>query len=220
MFDSLQPMSPRSSQITFPDRAAQDRRGLDHIAGKPLVTFRSGQKIYVAGDETGPVYRVAYGLVRIYRILSDGRRQIYAFHLPGDVFGLETEAEHQFFADAITKTGLQVLRPGAGDDLQQFLAIALKLLNQAQNHLLALGRQDAVGRVRAFLVEMAERQQSSGDGVLMLPMTRTDIGDYLGLTLETVSRVLSKLKKTGVVRQVSPHRLDILRWDILRADYD
>lgn len=216
MFDSMQPVAPRPFQIVLGSCVAV-RPILDYVSGKPLVTFRAGQKIYVAGDKSGPVYRVVYGMVRIYRILMGGRRQICAFHLPGDVFGLEAEDEHQFFADAISKTGLQVLRLSVGDDLSQFPTIALRLLNQAQNHLLALGRQDALGRMQCFLVEMAERQQSSGDGVLMLPMTRTDMGDYLGLTLETVSRVLTKLKKGGVIRQVTPHRMDILRWDVLLA---
>ncbi|TIP02293.1 MAG: transcriptional regulator, partial [Mesorhizobium sp.] len=123
-----------------------------------------------------------------YRLLADGRRQISAFHLAGETFGFEAGSTHRFFAEAINGTGVRVFRTPAGTDTsRQLLPLALKSLTRAQEHLLVLGRQNAIERVAAFLVEMSERQGELTQ--VELPMSRIDIGDYLGLTIETVSRV-------------------------------
>jgi CRP/FNR family nitrogen fixation transcriptional regulator len=94
------------------------------------------------------------------------------------------------------------------------LHLAVRSLTKAQEHLLVLGRQNAIERVAAFLVDLAERQ--GGLPQVDLPMSRMDIGDYLGLTLETVSRVFSKLKETGVIRLPDARSVEIVKWDALR----
>lgn len=173
--------------------------------------FPAGAEIYAQGDNSDNYYRVEFGAVRVYRLLVDGRRQISAFHLAGEVFGLEADATHHFFAEAISATGIRMLRTSScrNEIASELLPIALQSLIRAQEHLLVLGRQNAVERVAAFLAEMSERQ---GDlGTIELPMPRMDIADYLGLTIETVSRVFSKLRQCGVIRLPSLRTVEIVR---------
>ncbi|ESX71608.1 MULTISPECIES: helix-turn-helix domain-containing protein [unclassified Mesorhizobium] len=182
---------------------------------QPLNFFPAGAGIYAQGEKAGVFYQVEFGAVRIYRLLADGRRQISAFHLAGETFGFEGGATHHFFAEAINATGIRVFRIAAGADMShQLLPLALKGLTRAQEHLLVLGRQNAIERVAAFLVDMAERQ--GGLRKIELPMSRMDIGDYLGLTIETVSRVFTRLKKKGVIRLISLRSIEIAKHDALQ----
>ena len=141
--------------------------------------------------------------MRSYRVLNDGRRQISEFHLVGDVFGLEAGADHRMGAEAIGATVLMVVRRRtladlAGEDRSiagQIWSMTLQNLQRAQDHMLLLGRQSACERVCAFLLDLAERL---GQGpTLTLPMSRQDMADYLGLTIETVSRSLTQLQGWG-----------------------
>lgn len=173
--------------------------------------FAAGAEIYAQGETCNCLYRVEFGAVRIYRLLADGRRQISAFHLAGETFGFEAGDTHHFFAEAIVATGIRMLRtsPGAAD----LLPMALKSLVRAQEHLLVLGRQNALERVSAFLADMAERQ--GGLRQVELPMSRNDIADYLGLTIETVSRIFTRLKQEGVIRLPSLRRVEIVKLQVL-----
>jgi len=183
---------------------------------QPVSFFPAGAEIYAQGEKAGPLYQVEFGAVRVYRLLADGRRQISAFHLAGETFGFEADGTHHFFAEAINAVGVRVFRAPAGMDLsRQLLPLALKGLTHAQEHLLVLGRQNAIERLAAFLVEMSERQ--GGLRQVELPMSRNDIGDYLGLTIETVSRVLTRLKEGGVIRLLSLRSIEILKRDALLA---
>ncbi|RWM06163.1 helix-turn-helix domain-containing protein [Mesorhizobium sp.] len=183
---------------------------------QPVSFFPAGAEIYAQGEKAGALYQVEFGAVRIYRLLADGRRQISAFHLAGETFGFEADTTHHFFAEAINATGVRVFRTPSGMDMsRQLLPLALKGLTRAQEHLLVLGRQNAIERVAAFLVEMSERQ--GGLRQVELPMSRIDIGDYLGLTIETVSRVFTRLKEKGVIRLLSLRSIEILKRDALLA---
>ncbi|WP_202294715.1 helix-turn-helix domain-containing protein [Mesorhizobium sp. 131-2-1] len=182
---------------------------------QPISFFPPGSEIYAQGEKAGAFYQVEFGAVRVYRLLADGRRQISAFHLAGETFGFEAGTTHHFFAEAINATGVRVFRLAAGTDMApQLLPLALKGLTRAQEHLLVLGRQNAIERVAAFLLDMAERQ--GGLRQVELPMSRVDIGDYLGLTIETVSRVFTKLKEKGVIRLLSLRCVEILKQDVLQ----
>lgn len=173
----------------------------------PLL-FAPDEAIYSQGDPAGHLYRVELGAVRIYRLRADGRRQICAFHLPGEVFGFAAAGHHHFFADAITLTGLRAFTTAQSADLaSDMVECAIRALVSAQEHLLAVGRQNASERIAAFLLDMSKRQ--GGLSEFGLPMTRADIGDYLGLTIETVSRVISKLRHEGVVRLLGMRRIEI-----------
>ena len=141
------------------------------------------------------------GAVRSHKLLSDGRRQIGAFHLPGDIFGLENGDFHRFTAEAIVETTVRLVkrqsveREAKNDPamVRNLLKMTTNNLQHVENHLLLLGRQSATERVAAFLLEMNGRLTSAG--AMALPMSRRDIADYLGLTLETVSRVLTAFQR-------------------------
>ncbi|WP_454630118.1 helix-turn-helix domain-containing protein [Bradyrhizobium cenepequi] len=168
-------------------------------------TYRKDEEIYGEDEPAEYVYQVIRGAVRTYKLLTDGRRQIGAFHLPGDVFGLESGNTHRLAAEAIADTTVRLvkrrsLEQAAGTDVQ----VAHKLwtmtagdLRHAEEHMLLLGRKSAMERVANFLLEMDRRLAVAG--MMALPMCRRDIGDYLGLTLETVSRALSQLNDEGVL---------------------
>lgn len=158
--------------------------------------------------ETEPaeyVYQVIEGAVRSYKLLSDGRRQINAFHLVGDIFGLENGGTHRFTAEAIVDTTVRLVkRVSLAHVAETDATVALDLFNMtasnlqhAEDHMLLLGRKTSLERVAAFLLEMDRRLTAAG--VMALPMGRRDIADYLGLTLETVSRTLSTLHDKGIL---------------------
>lgn len=183
-------------------------------SGHPVTFFPAGSEIYAQGETCGNLYQVEFGAVRIYRLLSDGRRQISAFHLAGEMFGFEVDKSHHFFAEAICGTGIRVLSPSPSHVVAELLPMALQSLVRAQEQLLVLGRQNAVERVAAFFLEMSERQ--GGLRQVELPMSRLDIADYLGLTIETVSRVFSKLKSKGVIRLASLRSVEIVKLQTLQ----
>lgn len=194
--------------------------GLDVLfeqgAAQPATLFSAGSEIFAQGEKAGDLYRIEFGAVRVYRLLADGRRQISSFHLAGEVFGFEAGGTHHFFAEAIGATGIRIIRAGAGADLsRELLPLVLQGLVKAQEHLLVLGRQHAAERVAAFLLDMASRQGDLEE--FDLPMSRGDVADYLGLTIETVSRVFSRMKDKGIVHLPSLRRVRILKWDTLRA---
>jgi CRP/FNR family nitrogen fixation transcriptional regulator len=149
---------------------------------------------------------VIEGAVRTHKLLSDGRRQIGAFHLPGDIFGLENGDFHRFTAEAIIDTITCVVkrqsleRVARADPamVRSLLTMTTDNLQQVEKHILLLGRKTSQERVAAFLLEMNGRLTSAG--VIALPMGRRDIADYLGLTLETVSRALSAFQRKGYLR--------------------
>jgi CRP/FNR family nitrogen fixation transcriptional regulator len=203
-------------RISLPSHSVQPSlpTAFDPTPLQPVRFFPSGSEIYAQGEKAGAFYQVEFGAVRIYRLLADGRRQISAFHLAGETFGFEADTTHHFFAEAINATSVRVFRFATGADIsRQLLPLALKGLTRAQEHLLVLGRQNAIERVAAFLVDMAERQ--GGLRQVELPMSRMDIGDYLGLTIETVSRVFTRLKDKGVIRLLNLRSIEIIKHDAL-----
>jgi CRP/FNR family nitrogen fixation transcriptional regulator len=168
-------------------------------------SYRKDEEIYGEDEPAEYVYQVIRGAVRTYKLLSDGRRQIGAFLLPGDVFGLESGTSHRLAAEACIDTTVRLVRRSnlehaAGVDVQvarKLWGITAGELRHAENHMLLLGRKSAMERVATFLLEMDRRLTITG--MMALPMCRRDIGDYLGLTLETVSRSLSQLHGEGVL---------------------
>jgi CRP/FNR family transcriptional regulator, nitrogen fixation regulation protein len=207
-------------RIEFPSQSAKPANPaisahLASIRAQQTNFFAADKEIYAQGERAGNFYQIEFGAVRIYRLLADGRRQISSFHLPGEIFGFEADTTHHFFAEAIGATGVRTYRLSAHADMsRELLPLALRSLVRAQEHLLVLGRQSAIERVAAFLVDLAERQ--GGLSQVDLPMSRMDIGDYLGLTIETVSRVFSKLKEKGLIRLPSIRSVVIVKWDALR----
>jgi CRP/FNR family transcriptional regulator, nitrogen fixation regulation protein len=181
--------------------------------------YRKGTEIYGEKEPAAYVYQVTAGAVRSYKLLSDGRRQIGAFHLVGDVFGLENGSFHRFTAEAIVDTAVRLIRRcslervaeadvGIAHDL---LYMTNDNLQHAEDHMLLLGRKTSLERVVAFLLEMDRRLTAAG--IMVLPMCRRDIADYLGLTLETVSRALSKLHEDGILGFLGKNQRQIILLD-------
>jgi CRP/FNR family nitrogen fixation transcriptional regulator len=188
----------------------------DAKVGSSKFKYRKDTEIFGQAEPADFIYQVIEGAVRSHKLLSDGRRQIGAFHLPGDIFGLENGDFHRFTAEAIVDTTVCLVKRQSLERLaKNDPAMVLYLLNlttnnlqHVENHLLLLGRASAPERVAAFLVEMNYRQ--TAPDVMVLPMTRRDISDYLGLTVETVSRVLSAFQRKGYLKLGGPLHRDII----------
>ena len=167
--------------------------------------YLRGAEVFGEAEPAEYIYQVIDGAVRSYKLLSDGRRQIGAFHLVGDIFGLENGGVHRFTAEAIVDTTVRLVkRVSLAHVAESDATVARDLLNMtatnlkhAEDHMLLLGRKTSLERVAAFLLEMDHRLTAAG--VMALPMCRRDIADYLGLTLETVSRALSTLHGQGIL---------------------
>src|SRR3954468_18043264 len=177
--------------------------------------YNRSAEIYGEAEPADYIYQVVEGAVRTHKLLSDGRRQIGAFHLPGDIFGLENGKVHRFTAEAIVATTVRLIKRQSLDReaktdagmVRNLLKMTNDNLQHVESHLLLLGRQSARERVAAFLLEMNRRLKSRG--AMALPMARRDIADYLGLTLETVSRELSAYQRQGYLRLAGPLQRDI-----------
>ena len=177
-----------------------------------LMPFARNSEIYGENEPADYLYKVVSGTVRTYKVLVDGRRQIGGFHLPGDMFGFESGDEHTFSAEAITDCKILVIKRSAvialaardNDVAQQMWALTARELQRVQDHIMVLIKS-AQERVAGFLLEMAER--AAGGGAVELPMSRQDIADYLGLTIETVSRTLTQLEKTAAIELPTSRRI-------------
>ena len=178
--------------------------------------YIKNSEIFGQAEPAEYIYQVLEGAVRSHKLLSDGRRQIGAFHLPGDIFGFENGAVHRFTAEAIVDSTVRVVkrqsleRVAKNDPamIRTLLHMTTHNLQHVENHLLLLGRQSARERVAAFLLEMNGRLKSAG--AMALPMSRRDIADYLGLTIETVSRAISAYQRKGYLKVAGPFQRDII----------
>lgn len=181
-----------------------------------VTTCNAGSEIYAPGMSAESLYEVEYGAVRLHRLLSDGRRQVVAFYLAGETFGLEADRRHSLFAEAIVATGVRTVTPGSSEaSATHFLMLALQAMQRAQDHLTVVGRQTAVERIAGFLVDMSGRQGNLEH--FDLPMSRLDIADYLGVTIETVSRVFAKLRASGLITLQSVRSVRINNMEALAS---
>ena len=169
--------------------------------------FRRNHTIFAEGDPADYSYKVLAGAVRLSKMMSDGRRQISEFALAGDFFGINWLEEHALTAEALNNVSLICYANGRLNRLcdenrevrEEIFANLRHDLWAAQNHLVILGRQSALERVASFFIYLAERSRSNDKNKIDVPMTRQDIADYLGLTIETVCRMLSKLRSSGTI---------------------
>jgi CRP/FNR family nitrogen fixation transcriptional regulator len=178
-----------------------------------VMRFEHNSEIFGEGEPAEYFYKVVKGAVRTYKLLNDGRRQISAFHLTGDIFGIDAGLEHRFTADAIADTTVLVIKRAtlmalANRDSEIASCLwsqATGDLLRAQDHMLLLGRKNAHERVASFLLEMAGRETARES--VDLPMSRQDIADYLGLTIETVSRTLTLLENESAIALPTSRRI-------------
>jgi CRP-like cAMP-binding protein len=177
-----------------------------------MLSFGRNEEVYGEGEPAEYLYAVQSGCVRTSKILSDGRRQIGAFYLPGDVFGFEADDEHSFSAEALALTNVRIVKRAALNSragrepamVGQMLKLTAAELQRTQGHILLLIKS-AQERVAGFLLEMASRNRTANE--IELPMSRQDIADYLGLTIETVSRTLTQLENSSAIALPTSRRI-------------
>jgi len=176
------------------------------------MSYPRNTEIFGENEPADFLYKVVSGTVRTYKILSDGRRQIGGFYLPGDIFGLEFADEHTLSAEAIADAKVLVIKRRAlaalaGRDAaigRELYALTGRELRRVQERILLLIKS-AQERVASFLLEMAERAPAGNS--IELPMSRQDIADYLGLTIETVSRTLTSLESAAAIELPTSRRI-------------
>ena len=188
--------------------------------------LQPGDAVFREGDPASQVASVKSGVLRLTRLLPDGRRHITGFLFPGDFVGLTLEKIHSHTAEAVNEALLCMLPQRSFDAMRrdmpeldrQLYRRTVDELVAAHNQMLSLGRKSATEKVATFLLDMAARTQQMplGPCRAFLPMPRTDIADYLGLRLETVSRAIGTLKSAGQIRLVSVNEVLILHPEALR----
>ena len=202
-------------------RAAAPSQALSDVLDRLGVrsAFAKDAEIYAQEDDVEFLYRVVEGVVRTMRLTSDGRRQVGEFYYAGDLFGLELGPDHQFTAEALTDCRIQSVRRSAvralaGDrELDRAILEATRReLQRVQEHVLLLGRKSAREKVAGFLLGLAHNHS---DESVQLLMARQDMADYLGLTIETVSRMLTQLQGEAIVEFPELRRFRVTRWDAL-----
>lgn len=184
-----------------------DREGWERAlsATGSVLHFAQDCEIYGEGDEADTFFEIVSGVVRTCKFFNDGRRQIDAFHVEGDIFGFEAGGKHRLSAESVSdctvisyrRRGVERLAANNDELSKQLFSYAIHNMARAQDHSLLLGRKSAVEKVVAFLMEWANHSPRNGE--IALAMTRQDIADYLGLTIETVSRTLSQLERDALI---------------------
>lgn len=174
-----------------------------------IKRLAAGEALFFEGDDASFVYEVLEGVIRTSKVLCDGRRLVVSFNFPGELVGISHDECQHATCEAIAPAKVAVIRrstlstiikdrPEFAEQLLQFTA---ESLNSMQDHFLVLGRKCASEKIASFLLALAEREpiSESGSVSFRLPMTRSDIADFLGLTIETVSRNLTVLKSEHVI---------------------
>jgi CRP/FNR family transcriptional regulator, nitrogen fixation regulation protein len=199
------------SRLPIPVRSGPIPEGPLGLMGTPMRLTRNAE-VYGEDEPAEYLYQIISGVVRTYRMLDDGRRQIVAFYLPGDIFGVEAGDVHVSSAEAVSESQVLIVKRSTvlaraeyqRDLSKQLWILMAQELQRLQQHSLVLIKS-AEERVVGFLLEMAGR--SSGSMAIDLLMPRQDIADYLGLTIETVSRTLTHLVQSGVIALETSRRV-------------
>jgi CRP/FNR family transcriptional regulator, anaerobic regulatory protein len=194
----------------------------DLFGGQPIESFSAGEALIWEGDQAGHIFNVVEGVLRVYKILPDGRRAIMGFVYPGDIFGVSFQHRSLFTAEAVTAIKVRRFSHGRflslvneSPDLQsQLFALLCTKMSAAQDQMLLLGRKCAEERVVSFLLAV---HRKCGEGVeIELPMSRLDMADYLGLTIETVSRMMTSLTRRGLIHATGRHKIALRKLSALR----
>ena len=215
---------PRATVPASP--ASHDGEDVASLDGIGLARqLNRGQELFAEGDRAGSYFKVVSGAVRLLRLMPDGRRHVVDFFVAGDLFAFTPLPAYPYSAEAVIdsaviaypRRGVEDLisrRPGVG---RRLLELVSRELTAAQEQLLVLGRKTAQERVASFLLQLLQRagRADAPRPQVELFMTRTDIADYLGLTIETVSRSLTQLKRQGIIDLPTPNHVVIFKREAL-----
>ena len=193
---------------------------------KPLVQrqFKSGAHLFHEGDDATNVYEVVSGVLRLTRVLENGKRQVIAFGLPGDIVGFPNGTRHHTDCDVLSSAEIviykrRVFEAGESDPEthQRLLRAALREISAMQDHFMMLARKSAMEKVASFLLVLSQRTgvPIGNYATFSLPMSRADIADFLGLTIETVSRTFTILRKSRTITLDTPQTVLVLDLDAL-----
>ena len=215
---------------SFDPAALSVCRGLGRQAGTHVAAIgsvhrvRAGQTVFAEAEPAENVYEIVSGKVRLCKLLPDGRRQITGFIAAGNILGLALEGQYLYSAEAITDVTLCRYPRARFDRLvdevpgfaRRLLSMTSDELRSAQDQMLLLGRKSASEKIASFLLAMSPHTDSDDEAEeVHLPMARGDIADYLGLTMETVSRTLTILKHQGLIAIPTPARIQLIDRDRL-----
>jgi len=192
-----------------------------------LRRVETKELLFAEGDAVSHLYRIETGAIALNKVLADGRRQVVGFAYPGDLIGLGVEGEHVMNAQAVKPTRVRCLPvatlrqsiaedPSLGVKLYEALA---RELAATRDLMLTTGQRSAIERVAGFLLAFSRRNQRNGQDPTRfeLPMTRADIGDFLGLTIETVSRTFTKLKQLDLIELACSNQVRLLDIEALKG---
>jgi CRP/FNR family transcriptional regulator, anaerobic regulatory protein len=205
-----------------------DAAALEDVAsGSQRLHLPARSTLFREGDRAGRVYTIIDGVVKLIRLLPDGKQQVVGFRFAGDVLGFTDRATYPFDAELLTETNLcRLERPQLAELLKRYptlehrlLDLCVQELTATQEQLVAVGRLSAEARVASFLLSLVAATKRRGIDLrtLEMPMTRADIADFLGLTLETVSRCLTAFRKRGWIREPVHQRVELLNPEALSA---
>lgn len=207
-------------------RGLTDEKIEDFLCISIEKSYPNKQNIFLQEDEANHIYNITEGNIKIYKLLSDGRIQIIGFLYPGDFFGSYKNKKYSYSAEAIGTAKTCVFDVNNLDlFLEKNILLAKGLLHQtsheltlAQDRISVLGKLESIERLATFILNISQQRERIGwqNNPISLPMTRQDIADYLGLTIETVSRCITQLKTTGVIRLLNKKQIFILDWNKLK----
>jgi CRP/FNR family transcriptional regulator len=188
-------------------------------------TLTEHEHLFLEGEKQTHVYLVVEGVVGMYKLLADGRRQISTFAYPGDIIGLDSIGTHVNSGEALSKALVRCIPVNAIEKLirsepgfgQALLFLTASELAETREQMLSLGRKSAAEKVATFLLRISRRSMAIGQSgdVLSIPMKRSEIADFLGLTIETVSRTFTKLKVARVIRLMANSQVEVIDMDKL-----
>jgi CRP/FNR family nitrogen fixation transcriptional regulator len=214
----LSPFSPSADKTGKKGLSALDTLG-------SVCRFRRGETIFGEGDELRSSYKIVSGAVRLSRITEDGRRQIVEFRTPGEFVGFEWDGQYALSAEAVRdvvavrymRTRVDRLVEERSDVRESVVALIRNELRSAHEHLITLGCQGAKERVANFLLQLARKAGAREGEIMEVELGRQDMADYLGLTLETISRTLSEFRRTGAIALPKRRQIQVLSIARLRA---
>ncbi len=199
-----------------------DAATLDDVLGEAeRMSLAQRHMLFHEGDKAGHIFTLVQGTAKLTRLMADGREQVLGFRFAGDVLGYTGSDRYPFSAQLLTSAELcRIERKRLDGLLRRYPALERRLLDlcvqelaATQEQLVTVGRRTAEARVAAFLLSLAEagRRRHHVGAVLDMPMTRGDIADFLGLTLETVSRTLTAFRRRGWIREPAHGRVELLK---------